>query len=202
MTRRVACALLAFLTAGSAARAQQEDSTHAPPPDRFAEATESRLDSLYGPLLYLMQADERGLYPTLSVSGKRDYLRRFWTRRDPTPGTPGNELADEFYARIADANRRFREGGAAQIPGWRTDRGRIYIRYGPPDEILSRPQPEFTLPYEAWKYTRGKLRKYVFLDVTRFGNYALIYTNDIREPSRPNWRELLGERAWEDVLRF
>jgi GWxTD domain-containing protein len=172
------------------------------PVDRFGPAGEALLDSLYAPLIYLMADAERGIYPTLAADGKRRFLRAFWARRDPTPGTPRNEAEEDFYERIAQANRRFREGGAGQIPGWRTDRGRIFLKYGDPDEVLSRPQPGFTLPFEVWKYTRGKLRKFCFMDLTRFGNYSLIYTNDITEASRPNWRELLGADAWDEVLRF
>jgi GWxTD domain-containing protein len=203
MACRVPCPLLVLLAAGAAAGAQQWDSIGAR--DRFAAATEARLDSLYGPLLYLMQADERGIYPALSVGRKRDYLRRFWGRRDPTPRTPENEMEDEFYARIAEANRRFREGGAAAIPGWRTARGRIFIKYGPPDDVLSRPRPGSTLPYEVWKYARGGEEgglKYCFVDVTRFGNYALVWTTDPNERSERNWQQLLGREAYEDVLRF
>jgi len=170
--------------------------------DPFDVATEARLDSLYGPLIYVMEQEERGVYSALPTEGKRDYLRRFWARRDPTPGTPKNEVRDSFYTNVGRTNRAFREGGAAQIPGWRTDRGRIYLKNGPPDEVLSRPQPGGTMPYEVWKYTRGKLRKYVFLDLTRFGNYMLIYTNDLGEISRPDWQRLLGREAWEDVVRF
>jgi hypothetical protein len=103
---------------------------------------------------------------------------------------------------VAEANRRFREGGAAAIPGWRTDRGRVYLRNGAPDEVLSRPQAGSTSPYEVWKYTRGRARKYVFFDETRFGHYVLIWTGDRREPSRPNWRDLLGPEATTDVERF
>lgn len=172
------------------------------PADRFAPAAEVLLDSLYAPLIYLMSDAERGIYPTLTLDGKRRFLRAFWARRDPTPGTPHNEAEEDFYERIAAANRRFHEGGGAQIPGWRTDRGRIFLKYGDPDEVLSRPQPGSTLPFEVWKYTRGKLRKFCFMDLTRFGNYSLIYTNDITEASRPNWRELLGAEAWDEVLRF
>ena len=140
MVRHATYAVLVLLGAGSGAWAQlPADSSTVR--DRFASATTAQLDSLYGPLLFLMQPDERGIYPTLTPSGKRDYLRRFWSRRDPTPGTAENELEEDFYRHIAEANRRFREGGAAQIPGWRTDRGRIFIRLGPPDEVLSRPQP-------------------------------------------------------------
>ncbi len=199
MKHRVARVLLA-LSALSPAAAAQRHST--PVRDRFADLPEARLDSLYGPLVYLMQAEERGIYPGLTVSGKRDYLRRFWVRRDPSPTTPQNELEEEFYVRVGEANRRFHEGGAAQIPGWRTDRGRIFIKYGLPDEVLSRPQPGPTLPYEVWKYTRGKSHKFCFVDLTRFGNYVLVYAADAAEPSQPSWRELLGREAYEQVLRF
>ena len=170
--------------------------------DAFATMSEAALDTVYMPLIYLMEAEEQGVYPGLSVEGKRTFLRQFWARRDPTPGTPRNEAQEDFYSRIAEANQLYREGGAAQIPGWRTDRGRVFIKYGAPDEVLSRPQAGSTAPYEVWKYTRDRLRKYVFLDQTRFGNYALIWTDDRREPSRPNWQELLGPEAVLDVERF
>jgi len=172
------------------------------PPDVFERLNEAALDTLYMPLIYLMTAAEKGVYPGLTVEGKRSYLRQFWARRDPTAGTPRNEEQEAFYARIAEANRRFREGGAAEIPGWRTDRGRIFIRYGAPDELLQRPEAGSTRPYEAWKYTRTRPLKYVFLDQTGFGNYALIWTDDRREPSRPNWEALLGPEGIQDVMRF
>jgi len=172
------------------------------PADIFAQLSEAQLDTLYGPLVYLMTSDEMGIYSTLTVQGKRDFLRRFWAKRDPTPGTAVNEMQVDFYSRIKEANRRFREGGAAEIPGWRTDRGRVFIKYGPPQEVLQRPQAGNTLPYEVWKYTRNRALKYVFLDQTQFGNYALIWTDDRREPSRPNWQSLLGPEAVQDVERF
>jgi GWxTD domain-containing protein len=169
---------------------------------RWMGLTEPQLDSLYLPLVYVMTWSEQGVYPSLTLDGKRTYLRDFWARRDPTPGTTRNEAQEDFYARIAEANRRFREGGAAEVPGWRTDRGRIFIRYGAADAVLSQPQAGSTRPYEVWKFTRGKALKYVFMDLTGFGNYALIWTDDLREPSRPNWRELLGSEAVAEVERF
>jgi GWxTD domain-containing protein len=174
----------------------------APAADKFEAMTESQLDTLYGPLVYLMTSDETGIYSTLTLDGKRNYLRRFWAKRDPTPGTPRNEEQENFYSRIAEANRRYREGGAAEIPGWRTDRGRIFIRNGPPQEVMQRPQAANSLPYEAWKYTQGRLLKFVFMDFTQFGNYALIWTDDRREPIRPNWASLLGPEGVQDVQRF
>ena len=95
--------------------------------------------------------------------------------------------------------RRYREGGASAIPGWRTDRGRIFIKYGAPDEILERKVQTGLMPYEIWKYTRQRNLKYVFMDLTRFGNYQLIYTDDRRERSRPDWQELLGVDGLRDL---
>ena len=170
--------------------------------DKFEAMTEAQLDTLYGPLVYLMTSDESGIYSTLTVEGKRTYLRRFWVKRDPTPGTPRNEEQESFYSRIGEANRRYREGGAAEIPGWRTDRGRIFIKYGAPQEVMQRPQAANSLPYEVWKYTQRQLLKFVFMDMTQFGNYALIWTDDRREPIRPNWASLLGPEGVQDVQRF
>jgi GWxTD domain-containing protein len=162
--------------------------------DVFATKTEAQLDTLYRPLVYIMESGERGIYEGLSVEGKRNYLRAFWQRRDPTPGTPGNEAQDDFYGLVAYATRAYREGGAAEVPGWRTDRGRIFLRYGA--------QASGTQPYEVWKYTHGRLRKFVFYDTTGLGHYELIYTDEQREPSRSDWQELLGREAVEDVTRF
>src|SRR6266566_2719032 len=83
MVRHATSAVLVLLGTGPAAWAQVPADSGAVH-DRFAVATTAQLDSLYGPLLYLMQPDERGIYPTLTPSGKRDYLRRFWSRREPT----------------------------------------------------------------------------------------------------------------------
>jgi GWxTD domain-containing protein len=173
-----------------------------PAPSRFDAMTEAQLDSAYEPLIYRMRSDEQGIYSGLTVESKRRFLRQFWAKRDPTPGTAANQEMDAFYQRIDEANRRFREGGASETPGWRTDRGRIYIKNGEPDDKLQRPQAGSTAPYEVWKYTRTRELIFVFLDQTRFGNYSLIYTNDRREVSRPDWADLLGPEAVKDVQRF
>jgi len=170
--------------------------------DSLASLSEAQLDSMYAPLLYLMDPDEKGVYPGLTPDGKRTFLRQFWQKRDPTPGTARNEFEELFYKTVATANARFREGGAAAVPGWRTDRGRVFIRYGEPDEVLNRAQAGSTKPYEVWKYTKVKSRRFVFLDQTLLGNYELIWTDERHEPSRPDWQELLGPEAVADAMRF
>lgn len=168
--------------------------------DLFSDRTESGLDSLYAPLVYVMTSSESGQYSGLSVDGKRRWLRDFWARRNPAGGR--NALMEQYYARVNEANTRFKEGGAAGQAGWRTDRGRIFVLYGPPDEHLDRRSAGGTSPYEVWKYTQDRNLKYVFMDLTRFGNYTLIYTNDRREQSRPDWQDLLGTDGVNDVNNF
>jgi GWxTD domain-containing protein len=181
--------------------AQQAQSTVAAA-DVFSQMTEAKLDTLFAPLFYLATTSELGVYGGLSLDGKRRFLREFWRQRDPTPGTPDNELQQQFYQRLAEANRRFREGGAARIPGWRTDRGKILILYGEPDEIMRRPYNGHSNAWEAWKYTRPKSLKYVFYDETKLGNYHLIYTDDRKEKSMPGWETILGQDAVDEIARF
>ncbi len=166
-----------------------------------AALSEAQLDSAYDPLGYLMSVEEQGVYSGLSLDGKRKWLRQFWSRRDPTPGTVRNEERDRFYAAIGEANHRFREGGPSPVPGWRTDRGRIFVKYGAPDALREGRQPRTKNRYDCWKYTRTRALKFVFLDLTGFGNYVLIYTNDPYESSRPNWQALLEPEALLDVER-
>jgi GWxTD domain-containing protein len=111
---------------------------------------------------YIITPEERQAFLQLSNDEERDqFIEQFWLRRDPTPDTPENEFKEEHYARIAYANEHF----AAGIPGWKTDRGRIYIMYGKPDEIDSHPSGGLydrsvdegggttsTYPFEDWRY--------------------------------------------------
>jgi len=124
--------------------------------DLFEDAGEARLDSLAAPLVYLVDSErELALYRTLTADGKRRFLREFWARRDPTPGTARNEARDEFYRAVAYASEAFREGGRGDIPGWNTDRGRVYLRNGRYDDRLARPAAS-PRPFEVWKYTHGR----------------------------------------------
>ena len=85
---------------------------------------------------YIITDEEREAFKRLSTDDERQqFIEQFWLRRDPTPDTEENEYKEEHYRRIAYANERFASG----IPGWKTDRGRIYITFGPPDEIESHP---------------------------------------------------------------
>jgi GWxTD domain-containing protein len=113
-------------------------------------------------VVWIITDEERAAFKQLSNDEERDnFIEAFWQRRDPTPDTEENEYKEEHYRRIAYANEHF----AAGIPGWKSDRGRMYIMYGPADEIEShpaggtyeRPMEEgggetSTFPFEDWRY--------------------------------------------------
>jgi len=113
-------------------------------------------------VVYIITDEERAAFKQLSNDEERDqFIEAFWQRRNPTPDSEDNEYKEEHYRRIEYANEHF----AAGIPGWKTDRGRIYIMYGPADEIdahpsggtYERPNDEgggetSTYPFEDWRY--------------------------------------------------
>ncbi len=136
---------------------------------------------------YIITDEERQSWKRLQTDEEREqFIEQFWLRRDPTPDTMENEFKEEHYRRIAYANERFASG----IPGWKTDRGRIYITYGPADEIESHPSggtyerpPEegggttSTYPFEKWRYRYiegiGNDINIEFVDPTMTGEYRL-----------------------------
>src|ERR1051325_9732668 len=111
---------------------------------------------------WIIPDEERAAFKQLSNDEERDaFIENFWLRRDPSPDTIENEYKEEHYRRIAYANEHF----AAGIPGWKTDRGRIYVMYGPADQVDSHPSggayerpieegggQTSTYPFEDWRY--------------------------------------------------
>ncbi|HTS62837.1 MAG TPA: GWxTD domain-containing protein [Candidatus Acidoferrales bacterium] len=136
---------------------------------------------------YIITDEERAAFKRLQTDDEREnFIENFWLRRDPTPDTVENEFKEEHYRRIAYANENFASG----IPGWKTDRGRIYITYGPPDEKESHPSggsyerpPEegggttSTFPFEQWRYRYiegiGTNIIIEFVDPTMSGEYHM-----------------------------
>ena len=113
-------------------------------------------------VVYIISPEERAAFLQLQTNEEREqFIEQFWLRRSSNPDMPGDDFKEEHYRRIAYANEHFASG----IPGWKTDRGRIYIIWGPPDEIEShptggsydRPMEEgggetTTYPWERWRY--------------------------------------------------
>jgi GWxTD domain-containing protein len=131
--------------------------------------------------------EEKKTFKALKTDEEREqFIEQFWLRRDPDPDTDVNEYREEYYQRIAYANEHYTSG----IPGWKTDRGRIYIMFGKPDEIESHPsggsydRPTWegggstsTYPFETWWYRYlegvGSDVEIEFVDPTGSGEYRI-----------------------------
>ncbi|MBV9398729.1 MAG: GWxTD domain-containing protein [Bryobacterales bacterium] len=136
---------------------------------------------------YIISDEERKAFSRLQTDEERQqFIEQFWLRRDPTPDTEENEYREEHYRRIAYANEQFASG----IPGWKTDRGMIYIKFGPPDEreehptggTYDRPIEEgggttTVYPFEKWRYRYiegvGTDVNVEFVDPTMTGEYHM-----------------------------
>jgi GWxTD domain-containing protein len=201
---RVARTLFAFLFSLAifmpTAFAQQTQDPGAPPvPQKMDKETKRKmkrtlkeLDSSYRQWLnedvtYIISPDERNAFLQLDTNEEREqFIEQFWLRRSSNPDLPDNDFKEEHYRRIAYANEHFASG----IPGWKTDRGRMYIMWGPADEVEShptggtydRPMEEgggstTTYPFETWRwrYLEGIGENIIleFVDPSGSGEYHL-----------------------------
>jgi GWxTD domain-containing protein len=138
-------------------------------------------------VFYIITDEEKTAFKRMSTDEEREqFIEQFWLRRDPTPDTQENEYKEEHYRRIAYTNERFASG----IPGWKTDRGRIYITFGPPDEIEDHPSggtyqrpieegggTTSTFPFQKWRYRYidgiGNDVIIEFVDTTMTGEFRM-----------------------------
>jgi GWxTD domain-containing protein len=162
-------------------------------------------------VVWIITDEEKAAFKQLSNDEERDsFIEAFWQRRDPTPDTEENEYKEEHYQRIAYANEHF----AAGIPGWKSDRGRIYIMYGKADEIEShpsggsyeRPMEEgggetSTFPFEDWRYRYlegiGQEVIIEFVDNCMCGEYHM--TMDRSEKDALLYTPNAGLTMWEQM---
>ena len=123
---------LPLLLAGLTAACVVSAATHRVAP-KAVDYDRPSTDWREGPVRYLLGKDEDNAFRALTTdAGRRSFILEFWSIRDPRPATPENEYRDLFYRRVTEANRMFVESPKA---GWKTDRGKIYILLGPPDEL-------------------------------------------------------------------
>jgi GWxTD domain-containing protein len=160
---------------------------------------------------YIISDEETKAFKTLSNDEERDaFIEQFWLRRNPNPDSPDNEFREEHYRRIAYANEHF----AAGKPGWKTDRGHVYISFGKPDSIDShpsggsyqRPMEEgggetSTFPFETWHYRYleglGENIDLEFVDTCQCGDYH--FTIDRGEKDALMHVPGMGQTQWESM---
>jgi GWxTD domain-containing protein len=155
--------------------------------DLFNELDSQYKKWLNEDVVYIISPEERSSFLHLSTNEEREqFIEAFWQRRNPDPDSADNTFKEEHYRRIAYTNEHYSSG----IPGWKTDRGRIYIMWGPPDEVQThptggtydRPASEgggetSTYPFEDWRYRYlegiGENVELEFVDPTMSGEYHL-----------------------------
>ncbi len=200
VVRTLCVAIFSIAVAMPAVSAQQTQDAGAPPAPqkldkeakRRAKKTLKELDNGYRQWLtedvtYIISPDERNAFLQLATNEEREqFIEQFWLRRSSNPDLPENDFKEEHYRRIAYANEHFASG----IPGWKTDRGRMYITWGKPDEIESHPAggtyerpieegggSTSTYPFETWRwrYLEGIGENVIleFVDPTGSGEYHL-----------------------------
>jgi len=177
-------------------QAQPSQPEHSKKSDKNKQQNErnlyKELDSQYKKwlnedVIYIITPEERRSFLHLSTNEEREqFIEAFWQRRNPDPDSPENTFKEEHYRRIAYANEHYASG----IPGWKTDRGKIYIMWGPADEVDSHPTggnwdrpmdqgggSTTTYPYEDWRYRylegMGENVELEFVDPTSTGEYHL-----------------------------
>ena len=197
-SRRVAVAMFSLTFALSPVAAQKKPGEQDPsekPRNVKPELKKAYKDWLEKDVAYIITDEERKAFKKLETDDEREhFIEEFWRRRDPDPDTDENEYREEYYERIAYANEHFASG----IPGWKTDRGRIYIMYGKPDELETHPSggtynretyegggTTSTYPFERWFYRYiagvGSGIEIEFVDPTGSGEYRIARNPDEKD---------------------
>ena len=179
----------------------------------FESLGDEELDDTFGGVAYLVSESERQVYNALPHDARRRYLTEFFVSRNPTVGGMGNPFLEEYIDRVGTVRMKYGElVGTGERPPWTTEAGRIYLRYGEPDERVINHFPSGSdtrpvgglvsmqgeVPYEIWAYhSTGWV--YVFVAETQFGNWRMIFTNDPNMRSLADWQDRLGSEALRDL---
>jgi GWxTD domain-containing protein len=152
----------------------------------FGVYTEEECDYMFNVAKYIATEPEKKQYASLdSLDTKREFLFNFWKLRDYEPQTARNEYKDDYMERAAYAEKYF---GNRYRAGYKSDRGRVYLLYGEPDQRDRFPNERFLKPYEIWTYNgiEGGV-EFVFADMTGFSNYELVHSTKRGELRDDDW---------------
>ncbi len=152
----------------------------------FGVMTEEECELHFDRIKYIATNSELDQYEKLDeIDSKREFLFNFWQRRDPVASTPDNEFRREFEDRVKFVENRFKTFNKT---GAKTDRGRVYLQYGEPDEMEMHPNDYDKKPYEVWYYNSiegGVI--FIFGDITGYSDYELLHSTKRGELRDDNW---------------
>ncbi|MFN3562014.1 MAG: GWxTD domain-containing protein [Chloroherpetonaceae bacterium] len=154
----------------------------------FAGVSEELLDEMRQQIEYIITGDEREAYKKVkTVEEKRNFFERFWAVRG------GTSARRAYMNKIEEANRRFSQGST---PGYKMDKGRVFIKYGEPQNIERENASSNQKPYEIWQYENLQAQGnviFVFADRMGFGRYELIHSTAIGEVFNQNWQQVVNQ---------
>ena len=156
-------------------------------PNEFTYMNTEQLDQEFDLLQYLLNDVGKKFYAQLETeNAKRNFIYSFWKTKDPQPATDINEYRAEYFERLEYANEQF---GRIRRDGWRTDRGRVFMIYGPPDDRDRFPSSAGNYPYEIWNYNsyEGGV-VFVFVDERGLNDYMLVHSDATGEIRDENWK--------------
>lgn len=159
----------------------------------FGIYSSEECDKMFLQVQYIAAKQEIEQYKKLSsLDAKREFLYNFWKVRDTNPATTRNEFKEDYMRRVAIAEEKF---SSLKKEGYLTDRGRVILLYGEPDQKDYYPSEPDLKPYEIWFYNQiqGGV-SFIFGDVTGFGNYQLLHSTKREEIKDENWKQRLSTK--------
>lgn len=152
----------------------------------FASIEHEECDDIFSKSKYIASNNEIDQYESLdSLNAKREFLFKFWKNRDMEPETPENEFKLEYFGRIMKADSKY---SSFNKKGHKSDRGRILIIFGEPDQVDRHPSQMDTKPYEIWYYNSIEGGVYfVFGDISGFSDYELLHSTKRGEMRDDTW---------------
>jgi GWxTD domain-containing protein len=182
--------------------------TEGPQSAYLSSLSDKELAATFGGVSQILSDTERRLFEELPPDAMRRYLADFFHRQDPDRSTPHNEFFEEYIERVGTIRMKYGEDvGTTEREPWRTDRGRIYLRYGEPNTRIAEYFPADAglpttfggePPYEIWRYNDTGFA-YLFVQENRAEGWRLIYSTDTEETTLADWWRRAGGSAMRDL---
>ena len=155
--------------------------------NEFENMDEATLDRHFEMAQYITSKEDKKIFKKLDVNGKRSFLYNFWQDLDPDRNTPINERKIQYYHLLEYANKNFSVGTRQ---GWRSDRARILLIYGQPDDVERHPSNPGTRDYQIWQYyeLEGGV-EFIFVDIRGIRDYELVHSTHRNEVHDYEWEE-------------
>lgn len=155
----------------------------------YRQMPEKALNQEFETTRYISSNEEKKIFNALKLEGKREFIARFWQKRDQSPETPQNEYRDQYLNLVAFANKNF----AGFRAGWKTDMGRVLLMYGHAEEIERFPNSNDARAYQIWHYFQieGGV-EFVFVETRSGGEMELVHSTARNELQDPTWQRWLN----------